>query len=189
MQTEKQCTTCGEIKPLSEFPQKKKESIKLLKRNHNSYCKACNAERARVFRKNNPGYKTSGKVVSLPIGERPWMSAVRQRLTDAKGRCKKLGRTAPVLTDTYLYKLLVEQDKKCALTGANLRLEPNHPLCLSLDQKDPTKGYVEGNVQWLAWCVNRAKGDLAMHDFYDMCEIVIQNRKVQRLSLKGSTAK
>ena len=82
----------------------------------------------------------------------------------------------------YLYQLLLDQDKKCALTRAPLLLEPNSPLCLSLDQKDPSKGYVEGNVQWLAWCVNRAKGDLALDDFYDMCEIVLQHRKVQRLS-------
>ena len=50
-------------------------------------------------------------------------------------------------------------------------------------EKDPAKGYVEGNVQWLAWCVNRAKGDLELNDFFDMCEIVLQHRKEQRLSL------
>ena len=183
MQEERTCATCKITKPLSEFPQKKKESIKRLKRGHNGYCKLCNAERARLFRKNNPGYKSTGKVVALPIEERPWMSAVRQRLTDAKGRCKKLGRSAPDLTDQYLYQLLLDQNKKCALTGATLMLEPNHALCLSLDQKDPAKGYVEGNVQWLAWCVNRAKGDLELNDFFDMCEIVLQHRKEQRLSL------
>ncbi len=182
MQTQRSCTRCGQTKPLSEFPQKKGESIKLLKRNTNVYCKACNAERAREWRKNNPGYRTSGKVVALPIEERPWMSAVRQRLTDVKGRCKKLKRNAPTVTDQYLYELLIKQEKKCALTGADLILEPSHPLCLSLDQKDPAKGYVKGNVQWLAWCVNRAKGDLAMKDFFDMCAVIIENQKVQRLS-------
>ena len=181
MQT-RTCTRCDETKSLREFPQKKGESIKLLKRNTNVYCKACNAERAREWRANNPGYRTSGKVTALPVEERPWMSAVRQRLTDAKGRCKKLGRAAPEVTDEYLYKLLVKQEKKCALTGADLLLEPGHALCLSLDQKNPAKGYVKGNVQWLAWCVNRAKGDLAMNDFFDMCEIIVRNQKVQRLS-------
>ena len=182
MQEVRTCPTCKITKPLSEFPQKRKESIKLLKPSHSGYCKLCNAERARLFRKNNPGYRTSGKVVALPVEERPWMSAVRQRITDAKGRCKKLERPAPQLTDQYLYQLLLDQDKKCALTGAPLLLVPNSPLCLSLDQKDPTKGYVEGNVQWLAWCVNRAKGDLALDDFYDMCALVLHHRKVQRLS-------
>ena len=182
MQAERTCCTCGETKPLSEFPQKKGESIKLLKRNTNNYCKACNAARSREWRAKNPGYRTTGKVIALPIEERPWMSAVRQRLTDAKGRCKKLGHPAPVLTDQYLYELLLNQEKKCALTGAALNLEVNSPLCLSLDQKDPSKGYVEGNVQWLAWCVNRAKGDLRIEDFFDMCAVVLQYQKEQRLS-------
>lgn len=182
MQSKRTCSKCLETKSLLEFPQKRRESHKLLKRNSNVYCKACNAERAREWRKNNPGYRTTGKVVALPVEERPWMSAVRQRLTDAKSRCKKLGRPAPQVTDQYLYEVLVDQKKKCALTGATLLLEPNHSLCLSLDQKDPAKGYVEGNVQWLAWCVNRAKGDLAMNDFFDMCEVIVSNQKVQRLS-------
>ena len=178
---ERTCCTCGETKPLSEFPQKRGESIKLLKRSTNTYCKACNAERSRKWRANNPGYRTTGKVIALPVEERPWMSAVRQRLTDAKGRCKKLNKDAPNISAEYLYSVLLNQEKKCALTGADLLLEPNHPLCLSLDQKDPNKGYSLDNVQWLAWAVNRAKGDLHIEDFYDMCELVL-NKKVQRLS-------
>ena len=183
MQTDRTCPCCGETKPLTEFPQKRGESIKLLKRNTNNYCKVCNAVRSREWRAKNPGYRSTGKVNALAIEERPWMSAVRQRLTDAKGRCKKLQRNAPAVTAEYLYRVLLAQQKKCALSGADLLIEPNHPLCLSLDQKDPAKGYVEGNVQWLAWCVNRAKGDLANEDFFDMCHVILQNQKVQRLSL------
>ena len=179
---ERTCCVCSETKPLSEFPQKRSESIKLIKPSTNNCCKACNAERSRKWRANNPGYRTTGKVTALPVEERPWMSAVRQRLTDAKGRCKKLNKDAPNISAEYLYSVLLNQGKKCALTGAELLLEPNHPLCLSLDQIDPGKGYIEGNVQWLAWCVNRAKGDLSDTDFFDMCVVIVQNRKVQRLS-------
>lgn len=184
MQIERVCTTCGKCKPESDFPSKReRESIKLTKpKTTGNYCKACNAERARAWRLNNPGYRTTGKVIALPIIERPWMSAVRQRLADAKGRCKKLNKPMPKVTDQFLYELLIAQDKKCALTGADLVIEVKHSLCLSLDQIDPAKGYIEGNVQWLAWCVNRAKGDLTSQDFYDMCEVVVQYQKVQRLS-------
>jgi hypothetical protein len=171
---ERKCKTCQEFKPLSEFPEKRGESIKLLKRNTNVYCKVCNAKRSQLWRQKNPGYRTTGKVIALAKEERPWMSAVRQRLNDAKSRCKKFKRSTPCLTDQYLYQMLLNQEKKCALSGANLLLEPNHPLCLSLDQKDPAKGYVEGNVQWLAWCVNRAKGDLSNQDFFDMCAVIVQ---------------
>ena len=110
------------------------------------------------------------------------MSAIRQRLTDAKSRTKKYSKTDITVTAEHLYELFIQQDRKCALTGATLLVEQNHPLCLSLDQIDPAKGYTVGNVQWLAWAVNRAKGDLSTADFYDMCEVIMSNRKVQRLS-------
>ena len=186
MQNYRTCITCQKEKPESEFPQSRGKSIKLIKpKNTGSYCKQCNAERSREWRRNNPGYRTTGKVVALPKEERPWMSAVRQRLSDAHQRCKKLNKPAPEITDTFLYDLLIKQGKKCALTGAEFILETRHPLCLSLDQKDPALGYVEGNVQWLAWCVNRAKGDLDLDDFFDMCAVIVEKRNVQRLSREG----
>lgn len=163
------------------FPTKKCESISF-NRNYGTYCKVCNAERAKEFRKRNPGYKSTGKVVKIPREDRPWMSAVRARLIDARGRCKKLGRVTPTVTSDYLYKVIQNQNRCCALTGAPLSLERDHPLCLSLDKINPAKGYDEGNIQWLAWCVNRAKGDLTLDEFYDMCEVVLDYRKVQRLS-------
>lgn len=110
------------------------------------------------------------------------MSAIRQRLVDARSRSRKLKQKDPTVTDRFLYELFKQQDRKCALTGAPLNTEKEHPLCLSLDQKDPGKGYKEGNVQWLAWCVNRAKGDLCVEEFFDMCEAVLEYRKAQRPS-------
>lgn len=110
------------------------------------------------------------------------MSAIRQRLTDAKTRTKKYGKVAVTVDADHLYELFLKQDRKCALTGVALSVLQEDPLCLSLDQIDPSKGYVIGNVQWLAWVVNRAKGDLSMDDFYEMCEVLLSNRKVQRLS-------
>ena len=69
-----------------------------------------------------------------------------------------------------------KQEFKCALTGVSLVIEVGHPLCISLDQVNPSLGYIEGNVQWLAWCINRAKGDLTTTDFIDMCGAVLNNQ-------------
>ena len=176
------CNTCKIEKPECDFPQFKGKSIKFNRYRQHGQCKTCNAHKAREWRKKNPGYSGTGRVAALPMEERTWMSAVRTRLSGARERCKKLKRNPPILTDQYLYELLLAQGKECALTGVKLTLEINHPLCLSLDQIDPEKGYVEGNVQWLAWCVNRAKGDLTTSNFHSMCEAVIKHRKVQRLS-------
>lgn len=182
MQTKK-CNYCGEIKDLDQFTRaKSSNSFKNAHRTHHSYCKICNASRAKAWRDKYPGYCGSGKLKATPKGDEMLMSAIRQRLVDARSRCKKLGKKPPTVNADQLYELFIKQERLCALTGAPLNLEKEHPLCLSLDQKDPTKGYILDNVQWLAWCVNRAKGELSMEHFYEMCEAILEYRKVQRLS-------
>lgn len=178
----KLCNDCGTEKPLEEFTRSKSTNSFKSNGNYHAYCKVCNAARAREWRKNNTNYKGTGRIKAVPLEDRLLMSAIRQRITDAKTRCKKYNKSVPELNDTYLYKLFLKQNRQCAITGTKLVIEKDHPLCLSLDQIDPSKGYKEGNVQWLAWCVNRAKGDLSLEHFYEMCEVVIKNRKVQRLS-------
>lgn len=182
--TTKLCTACNEVKSLEDFTRARQtNSFKYsANQSHHTYCKACNAARAREWRKARPNYRGSGKLTATPKEDRLLMSAIRQRLTDARSRCKKLNRNAPTVTAEYLYELFIKQGRNCALTNEPLVIETSHPLCLSLDQIDPAKGYEEGNVQWLAWCVNRAKGDLSLEHFFEMCEVVLENRKVQRLS-------
>lgn len=179
----KKCNECGVTKPIEEFTRSNRTySFKNSKSTTHTYCKECNAARAREWRKTRPNYKGTGRINSIPFEDRMLMSAIRQRITDARGRCKKLKKSEPVITDTYMYELFLKQNRACALTGMLLSLVTDDPLCLSLDQIDPEKGYVEGNVQWLAWCVNRAKGDLPTDQFYEMCEVVLAYRKVQRPS-------
>ena len=180
----RKCAACSELKALELFPASTGKSIKF-GLNHNSYCKSCNAARSREWRKQHPGYRTTGKVIALPKEDRIWMSAVRSRLTSTKVNCKNRKKPEPLVSADFLYELLTKQSRLCALTGAQLAVTRDTPLTLSLDQIDPGKGYVEGNVQWVAWCVNRAKGDLTMDDFYDMCSSILEYRKVQRLSKGG----
>lgn len=180
------CNDCGETKPIDQFTRSKSnQSFKYNHREHHSYCKSCNARRAKEWRKGKTNYRGSGKLKAVPTEDRVLMSAIRQRLVDARSRCKRFSKEAPTVSDLELYNLFLKQERKCALTGADLNTEKGHPLCLSLDQKDPSKGYTLDNAQWLAWCVNRAKGDLHIEHFYEMCDAVIEYRKVQRLS-KGS---
>jgi hypothetical protein len=179
----KTCNQCGQAKPLEEFTRSNRSnSFKYSKATTHTYCKACNADRAREWRKKHANYKGSGRINAVPKEDRILMSAIRQLITDARGRCKKLKRPEPVLTDAYLYELFLKQDRSCALTGAPLSLVTDDPLRLSLAQIEPEKGYIEGNVQWLAWCVNRAKGDFSLDQFYEICEFVLDYRKGQSLS-------
>lgn len=179
--TYKKCSKCGIEKDISEFPQKKRESQKYLS-SYNVYCRQCNTERAREWRKNNPNYKTSGKVNSIPKEDRILMSAIRARINQAKQRIKKYSLDDVILNDMELYNLYKDQKGKCALTGVEMTVEKNSPLCLSLDKKEPNQSYTLENIQWVCWAANRAKGDLSMIDFIGMCECVVEYQKVQRLS-------
>lgn len=191
----KLCKCCGLVKPLIEFTRANRVTSYrgFTEQNYpfHTYCKACNAKRAVEWRKSHKGYRGSGKLSHIPLEDRHIMSAIRAKLTDAKSRCKKRNKPAPTVTDEYLYNLFIKQDRTCALTGTPLSTIKDSPTCLSLDQIDPSKGYTEGNVQWLCWAVNRAKGELPLDQFYNMCEAVLENRKYlakqkeQRLSSNG----
>lgn len=61
----------------------------------------------------------------------------------------------------YLHKIWKEQNRRCAYT--------NRPLTLfkdaSVDRIDSSKGYIEGNVEWVHKDVNKAKMALSKQDF------------------------
>jgi hypothetical protein len=187
------CVTCKTSKPLNLFPVRgNKTNYRTLGRSlstHDERCNACKAEYAREFRKRNPGYRGTGKIKNVPVEDRLLASAISDRLQHARVRTKQLGHPALDVDREYLYQLFKEQDGRCALSGVVLKVEKRAVTCLSLDQKVPSLGYVRGNVQWVAWAVNRAKGDMNQDMFIDMCDKVLEYQKVQRLSPSGSTPK
>lgn len=179
----KYCTTCNTTKPITDFPNRKAAPIGFRDSTLYSPCKACNAERARDWRSKNKGYRGSGRMTKYT--NQPLISAIRTRLREAQTRIKKFGKIESDLTEEYLYDLFNNQESKCALLGYDMKIQRDPPLSLSLDQIEPSKGYVVGNVQWVTWIANRAKGDMTQDDFYRMCEIAIEYRNEQRLSRKG----
>ena len=109
----KLCNACNEVKPLTDFsPKKTNNQFKTSAQTHATYCRVCNARRAAEWRAQNKGYKPSGLVTAVPQEDRLLMSAVRQRLIDARQRCKKLRRSAPEISADYLYNLFKNQKGK-----------------------------------------------------------------------------
>lgn len=164
------CKTCGENKPLIDYPMQQSRgqwrgSGATTFRKH---CKACVAAQARAFRLRNPGYKGSGKVRSVPPEERKLVSLIRMRHADA------VGRGDCTITVADLREQYARQGGCCALSGLPLVLEKRSPWVPSLDQIVPGAGYHIGNVQWVAWAVNRAKGDLSKQDFLTMCQAIVE---------------
>jgi len=74
------------------------------------------------------------------------------------------------ITIEYIWNLYLEQDRKCILTGLPIRFA-RMPLqdraktqTASLDRIDSSKGYIEGNVQWLHKSVNFMKYTLSQDE-------------------------
>lgn len=89
-----------------------------------------------------------------------------------------------LVTKQYLWDLFLKQDRKCKLSGVDLKFTPtqrSRPECqtASLDRIDSSKGYTENNVQWIHKDVNEMKMDRTDLRFLSWCKIIteFQERK------------
>lgn len=85
------------------------------------------------------------------------------------------------LTAEYLVKLWQEQDGKCYYTGnsmdlhaANENRRSPHIDFPSIDKLTPSLGYVEGNVVWTLYGVNRMKNNFTKDEFIDFCKLITE---------------
>lgn len=69
----------------------------------------------------------------------------------------------------YLWNLFQEQNQICAITGDYI---PNIKEA-SLDRIDPSRGYIEGNVQWVTQQANLSKHVMTMEQLYEFCRKVL----------------
>lgn len=116
------------------------------------------------------------------------------------------------ITPEFLWELFLAQDKKCALTGVSLLLEPAirnqnvdwKLITASLDRKDSSKAYTNDNVWWVHKTVNRLKNNYSLDELLFWSNLIIQKHgnpepssvneievaeKVQRLDGEDSTNK
>lgn len=85
------------------------------------------------------------------------------------------------ITIQYIWNLFIKQDRKCALTGKKLKFDTHARSKdgnASLDRIDSSKGYIEGNVQWVDKKINMLKCDFSENDFFDMCKQVCLYKKL-----------
>lgn len=81
----------------------------------------------------------------------------------------------------YLWELFIKQERKCALSGILLTFSANHGKIqgtASLDRIDSSKGYIEGNVQWVHTIINNMKWDMPQEQFLNMCNIISDYNKI-----------
>ncbi len=78
-----------------------------------------------------------------------------------------------------LYEIGEEQEWCCNLSGDELEFERGgnyvnntNKFSCTIDRIDPSKGYVNGNVQLVTWMTNLMKGPLDNDEFIAYCEDV-----------------
>jgi hypothetical protein len=85
------------------------------------------------------------------------------------------------ISPEYIWNLFLEQNRKCALSGEFISFHicgnKSTTQTASLDRIDSSKGYIEGNVQWLHKSVNKMKWDLEQDFFIKMCKKVAKKWK------------
>lgn len=74
----------------------------------------------------------------------------------------------------YLWELFLKQDRKCVFSGVELNFNKVDRTA-SLDRIDNSKGYIEGNVQWVYRNLNFMKHTKENEFVWDMCSKVSAN--------------
>lgn len=90
---------------------------------------------------------------------------------------KQRKRTPVSITVTLkeAWDLFLKQDKKCALTGIQLRFsKTGADNSASLDRIDSSMGYDIDNIQWVHKHVNFMKRNYSQEYFIDMCTKIAQ---------------
>lgn len=181
----KQCKTCNEIKPVSEFGVLRKTNSLNFKAGqltqYKSDCKICLAIKQKAWRNKNPGYWKkvnnkvhTGKITKYPVEDRLLVSAIRDRIHLAKRNSQKGKQCEVTITADEMYQLWKKQKGLCALSGIQMLIERNSPWALSIDKVNPDKGYTLDNVQWTCLAANRAKSDLSMNDLLLLCNSILR---------------
>ena len=86
------------------------------------------------------------------------------------------------ITIEYLWDLLIQQNKKCKLSGLHLEFseirKDKSNQTASIDRIDSKIGYIEGNVQWVHKQINIMKNKISDEKFIWFCEQVYKNKNI-----------
>lgn len=75
----------------------------------------------------------------------------------------------------YIWELFINQNRKCAISGVSLNFNKGFKIRdgnASLDRIDSSKGYIEGNVQWVDKTINKIKGKLTDEELIKWANII-----------------
>ncbi len=180
MNTHKTCNKCDKSLPIESFGRAMSPSnVRYTPaQEFHKTCKPCKAATHKTWRASTGKQYMNPKRVGLLKGvadkDKKLVSIIRLRLRDAKERIRKYNQIESNIDVDFLLQLYKNQGGKCAYLGTRLSLEKKQNKSISLDKIEPSLGYIKGNVQWVCWVVNRAKGDMTNEHFFAMCQRVTE---------------
>ena len=148
MKKSKVCITCLRELPFKEF------------RSTRNVCKECRSAQIAANKSSSPYAYIKGLFRSLKYSRKAF---------DWEINCE------------YVETLWDKQEGKCALSGVFLTWqagEGRQDFNVSIDRKDPNKGYIIGNIQLVAQRVNIMKHTLGESEFYWWCKNITHNKEL-----------
>lgn len=173
--TSKICTICLIDKSINQFYYKtytSKTTGEKYKR-YRAECIVCSKLKYKEYRTENSDLVNSKKQVR-------YQNDLRYRIQSRIATYRKNSCVPSDLTVDYLIDLYNQQDGYCFYTGSKMILgwvdDKIHPDTLSLDKKDPNKGYVCGNVVWCSFLANTMKQNMNEQEFYAYMKNILHYR-------------
>lgn len=167
--TEKVCTKCGSVKPLSNFYTSGKKisgESKIA-----SWCKNCVSQKMKSYHKRTWGEK------KLQFTAFKRTKTIRHFLLYLRSKAVQRRKNKEIISLDALELLWISQKGMCALTGWPMTFELGKGLIqtnCSIDRIDSNFGYVVGNVQLVCRIANVFKSNLSQRDFISFCKAVVE---------------
>ena len=157
------CHICGKYLPVEEFGISNHYPYR---NNRDARCRKC---RTKQSANNKKSYTEETSLYKI----------LQMRFLCARERALRNGLEFNI-TKQYLKDLWDKQNGLCAITNIPMTYKHCNGRTLtnvSVDQINPHKGYVIGNVQLVCMAVNQMKSDLSMEELYMFCEAILKNKK------------
>jgi len=169
--SEKACTQCGAVRPLSGFYTTGKCVDGRPK--YNSWCKRCIAEKQASYH-----HRTWGED-SLKYTAFRRTRSVRSYLQYLRAKAAQRRKFEEIISLDALELLWQAQQGRCALTGWPMTMElaaGTVPTNCSIDRIDSSGGYTVSNVQLVCRAANIAKSNLSTAEFVSLCRAVVEKK-------------
>jgi hypothetical protein len=129
-------------------------------------CRGCALGKTAIKGNKNPLWRGVGELSSTQ-----WAKTLKR-----SGKPVEVG-----ISMEYAWELFIKQERRCALTGMELsfggHIRDFQGCTASLDRIDNSRGYVDGNVQWVHKHINMLKHAFDQQYFIRLCKAVADYHK------------